>query len=91
MSLPRETSASIRRLHHISGHKPPSVMLHLLKGARASKELIRGVRNFRCNDCAEIQEEGHVVKFKMPSTYAFNYNASFDCLSCKDEGGSTYG
>ena len=40
MEIPRETRAAIRRLHHISGHKPVSVMLHLLKGARASPQLI---------------------------------------------------
>ena len=50
MSLPRETRAAIRRLHHISGHKPISVMLHLLKGAHASPDLIKAVKNFRCTD-----------------------------------------
>ena len=31
------------------------------------------------------------MKFKMPSTYAFNYNVSLDCLFCKDEEGKTFG
>ena len=84
MALPCETRAAIRRLHHISGHKPTSVMLHLLRGARASPELIKAVKNFRCNDCAEIEQDANALKFKMPSTYAFNYNVTLDVFFLKD-------
>ena len=91
MPLPRETRAAIRRLHHISGHKPTSVMLHLLRGARASPELIRAVKNFRCNDCAETEQNANALKFKMPSTYAFNYNVTFDVFFLKDSDGTTFG
>ena len=72
MEIPRETRAAIRRLHHISGHKPVSVMLHLLKGARASPQLIKAVKNFRCDVCTELEKDANAMKFKMPSTYAFN-------------------
>ena len=60
-------------------------MPHLRRGARVSKEIIKGVMNFHCNDTAEIEEEAHVVKFKMPSTHAFNYNVTLDVFYEKDD------
>ena len=91
MALPRETRAAIRRLHHISGHKPVTVMLHLLRGARASPELIKAVKNFRCPDCTETDQTANTCKFKMPSTYAFNYNVILDVFYLKDSDGTTFG
>ena len=82
---------AIRRLHHISGHKPKSVMLHLLRGARAPKDFIRACEAFQCPICLEIAAEGRVVKFKMPSTYAFNYDVTLDVLFLRDITGDLFG
>jgi hypothetical protein len=68
MALPRAARAAIRRLHNISAHKPISVMVHLLKGARADAGLIRACKLFKCGDCQELSPPDRVVKFKMPST-----------------------
>ena len=91
MTLPRETRAAIRRPHHISGHKPISVMLHLLEGARTSPELTKTVKNSSCSDCVEIEQDANALKFKMPSTYAFNYNVTLDVFYLKDSDGNTFG
>ena len=91
MEIPRETRAAIRRLHHISGHKPVSVMLHLLKGARASPQLIKAVKNFKCDVCTELEKAANAMKFKMPSTYAFNYCVGLDVFYLKDSEGTTFG
>ena len=91
MELPHDTRAAIRRLYHISGHKPVSVMLHLLRGARASPELIKALKNFRCDVCTELQKGANVVKFKMPSTCAFNDCVGLDVFYLKDSEGITCG
>ena len=48
LSLPRSARAAIRRMHRMWSHKPRSVMLHILKGARADPTLIEAVQHFRC-------------------------------------------
>ena len=57
MELSRATRAAIRRMHHLIGHKLSSVLVHLLRGARADKRLIDGVSKFRCDDCAQTSTE----------------------------------
>ena len=66
-------------------------MLHLLKGARADPYVIRACKAFRCPHCTETQSEGQVVKFKMPSTYAFDCDVMLDVFFLRDIGGDLYG
>lgn len=91
MALPRETRVASRRLHHSSGFKLAYVMLHLFRGARVPPGLIKAVKNYRCNDCTETDQTANALKFKMPSTYVFNYNAILDVLYLGNTEGTTFG
>ena len=71
-ALPRLTRLSIRRLHHALGHKPKSVMIRILRGAKADPELVRAVRLFRCPDCAELSKPEKPRAVAAPGKYIFN-------------------
>ena len=45
LEFPREVRAAIRRLHTMVGHKPYEVMVHILRGASASPELVKAAKN----------------------------------------------
>ncbi len=55
MSLPRKARAAVRRLHHMLGHKPREVILHVLTGARAPQEYIDAAKHFQCSACHEVK------------------------------------
>ena len=55
-ALPKEVRSAIRRLHHMFGHKPKTVLLQILKGARAPKEYIDAATYFKCDACTETEE-----------------------------------
>ena len=58
LSFPREARAAVRRLHAVMDHAPRSVLIHILKGAKADKETTGACKHFRCPSCAEIEKEG---------------------------------
>ena len=90
MKLPRETRAAIRRLHHMIGHKPNSVLLHIMKGARLDKSLIGAVRFFKCDDCNEISKPQKESPVAEPKAYTFNHENILDVLENKDNAGERY-
>ena len=71
MSVPRGTRAAIRRMHHMLGHKPNSVLIHLLKGARADKGLINVVGRFKCDGCTQVSSEKRSHPIAPPTTYIY--------------------
>ena len=81
MSIPRATRAAIRRMHHMLGHKPNSVPIQLLKGARADKGLIDAVGLFKCDDCTQVSSEKRSHPIAPPTTYAFNHEVLIDIYS----------
>ena len=62
MKLSRSARAAITRLHHTIGHKPRAVMLQILRGARANKELIESVKFFKCDACEANKVKDRVRK-----------------------------
>jgi len=54
--LPRKARAAIRRLHNMLGHKPKTVMLQILRGARAAPEYIEAVKLMKCDACTETED-----------------------------------
>ena len=87
-SLPRSARAAIRRMHRMLSHKPRSVMLHILKGARADPTPIEAVKHFRCPDCPEEHTRAQPVK--APSLYIFNYEVVVDVLEVEDDAAERY-
>ena len=84
MELPRATRAATRRMHHLIGHKSKSVLVHMLRGARAYKRLIDGVSKFECDDCAQTSTESSTHPTTVPSLYIFDYEVLIDFLVEKD-------
>ena len=90
MELPRATRAAIRRMHHLIGHKSNSVLVHMLRGARADKRLIDGVSKSRCGDCAQTSTESSTDPMTPPSLYIFNCEVLIDILEEKDYVGERF-
>ena len=91
MRLPRAVRAAIRRLHQMVNHKPKAVMIQIMKGANVNKEVINGVKFFRCETCAGLQSPSSVAPVKAPSPYMFNHNVIIDIFYIQDMAGMTFG
>ena len=53
LQIPRQARQALRRLHHMLGHKPKSVMRQVLKAGGAPPEQLAGVELFHCDKCDE--------------------------------------
>ena len=91
MALPRTVRAAIRRLHISIGHKPKAVVLQIMKGAQVDPKIIEGLKHFRCDHCAELENGKAVPKVKAPLVYAFNFDVIIDVFYNQDMAGDTYG
>ena len=70
------------------GHKPKTVLMHIMCGARCDKQLLDALKFFKCDECPkEVQLPKPV---KMPSFYAFNYEVIIDVFESKDDNGERY-
>ena len=52
LKLPRVARAAIRRLHATFGHVPNTVLIEILRNAKADERYIQAAKHFRCDDCA---------------------------------------
>ncbi|CAE7224139.1 RE2, partial [Symbiodinium sp. CCMP2456] len=82
--LPYNTRVALRRLHHMTGHAPPSAMQRLLRTAGADQQAIRGLENFRCATCEAKKLPDKASPVKMPEEYKFNKAVSLDVFIVKD-------
>ena len=82
--LPLKARAAIRRLHEMLGHKPTSVVIQILKGARANPEYIRAAKLFRCAGCLETQEALPTHPVAPPRPYMFNHTVVIDVFTLHD-------
>ena len=73
------------------GHKPHAVMLQILRGARASQELIEGVKFFRCEHCDANMPNPIKSAVSAPKPYEFNHEVIVDVFFNHDMDGNTYG
>ena len=90
LTFPREARAAIRKLHSQIGHKPLNVLLHILKGAKASPEVIKAAKYYKCDVCTELDTGPRPRPTKAPSRYAFNHELIIDVIDVKDSQGERY-
>ena len=62
-ALPRKARAAIRRLHNMLGHKPKTVMLQILRGAKAAPDYIEAVKLMKCDACTETEDPKRLHPF----------------------------
>ena len=65
-------------------------MIAILRGAEADPELIAACENFRCEDCASIEDPRGAGKAKAPSPYIFNHDLILDLFDIHDDDGATH-
>ena len=71
---PRVARAAIRRLHATFGHCPNSVLIEILKNAKADEEYIKAAKHYRCDDCAITKKlPKQTSKVSLPKPYEFNH------------------
>ena len=65
-------------------HKPVSVMLQVLRGAEADKEIIHACQNFRCDNCPNLETAKRSTPVAAPKLYVFGYEIIIDIFEVKD-------
>ncbi len=84
MELPTRARVAIRRLHVMLGHKPQSVLLNILRGAKASQEYITAAKLYRCDTCLETKEPTRPHPAAPPGEYTFNHEVYVDVFEIHD-------
>ena len=77
-------------MHHNLGHKPKSVLIRILRGARADPELIKAVRLFRCENCTQLEKPHKALPAAAPGRYMFNYEIIVDVFEEHDAAGNPF-
>jgi hypothetical protein len=72
LALPRPARAAVRRVRGMIGPAPKSVMVAILHGARADKELIDAVESFRRESCESVSALERSPPARAPSPYISN-------------------
>ena len=73
LALPRKARVAIRRMHEEWGHMPSSVIIEILKLAKAPEEYVQAALNMRCTACDVIADPKQTSKVSPPSlNYVLN-------------------
>ena len=89
-ALPLRVRTAIRRMHRQFGHPSPTVLVQVLRAARAPPEYIQACRHFRCDACEETKPKPQSTKVALPKDYVFGRNLGIDVLEVKDIAGEPY-
>merc|ERR1711911_37472 len=90
LKIPRVARAGIRRLHKMLGHKPRSVVLQILRGAKAPEQYIQAAKLYKCDTCQETAPPKQTHPVAAPKPYVFNHEVVVDALEVKDASGKRY-
>ena len=88
--VPRKARIAIRRLHNMLGHKPKDVMIQILKGAKASDDLVSAARNFKCDACSISHEGDKTHPVAAPPKFEFNHTVIIDVFETHDDKGDRH-
>ncbi len=72
-------------------HKPTPVMIQTMRGAGVAREVIQGVKFFKCSDCLEVSYPVKTAAVKPPSWFAFNHEVIIDVFYIHDMTRNLYG
>ena len=88
IALPLRVRTAIRRMHRQFGHPSSTVLVHILRAARAPPEYIQACRHFRCDACEDNKPKHQSTKVALPKDYVFGRN--LDILEIKDVADEPY-
>ena len=71
-------------MHRQFGHPSSTVLVHILRAARAPPEYIQACRHFRCDACEDNKPKHQSTKVALPKDYVFGRNLGIDVLEIKD-------
>ena len=83
-ALPLRVRTVVRRMHRQFGHPSPTVLVQVLRAARAPPEYIQACRHFRCDACEDTKPKPQSTKVALPKDYIFGRNLGIDVLEVKD-------
>ena len=91
IALPLRVRTGIRRMHRQFGHPSSTVLVQILRAARAPPEYIQACRHFRCDACEDNKPKYQSTKMALPKDYVFGRNLGIDdepylCLNILDLG-----
>ena len=91
LKLPKISRAAIRRLHATFCHIPNTVLIEILKNARADERYIQAAKHFRCDDCAITTKlPKQTKKVSLPKPYEFNHTLGLDVNYLDDAEGNLF-
>ena len=90
IALPLRVRTAIRRMHRQFGHPSPTVLVQILRAARAPSEYVQACRHFRCDACEENKPKHQSTKVALPKDYVFGRNLGIDVLEVKDVADEPY-
>ena len=81
IALPLRVRTAIRRMHRQFGHPSSTVLVQILRAARALPEYIKVCRHFRCDAC---EDNKSTYQSGASKDYVFGRNFGIDVLEIKD-------
>ena len=84
IALPLIVRTAIRRMHRQFRHPSSTVLVQILRAARAPPEYIQACRHFRCDACEDNKPKHQSTKVALPKDNAFGRNLGIDVLEVKD-------
>ena len=90
IAQPLRVRTAIRRMHRQFGHPSSTVLVQILRAARAPPEYIRACRHFRCDACEDNKPKHQSTKVPLPKDYVFGRNLCIDVLEIKDTADEPY-
>ena len=77
-------------MHRQFGHPSSTVLVQILRAARAPPEYIQACRHFRCDACEDDKPKHQSTKVALPKDYVFGRNLGIDVLEIKDVADEPY-
>ena len=81
---PLRVRTAVRRMHRQFGHPSPTVLVEVLRAARAPPEYIQACHHFRCDACEDTKPKPQSTKVALPKDCVFGRNLGIDFLEVKD-------
>ena len=83
-ALPLRVRTAMRRMHRQFGHTSSTVLVQILRAARAPPEYIQACRHFPCDACEDNKPKHQSTKVALPIDYVIDRNLGIDVLEVKD-------
>ena len=91
LKVPRRARVAIRKMHSEWGHLPSSVLINILKQAKAPQEYVDAAMQHLCSACDVAQPPKQTSKTGPPRmNYTFNHSIGIDVFDLHDYDGNCH-